>query len=117
MATFMDVNRVMYVAPSATEPLCDLYFCRHCFQLRSRACVSHEVCGNNYLTQVLLIGFIPSGLFRVSEVPPHVSPLRISLRSIPCFTLPISMPWLICSGQKELCSTHPLPQLRHCLCL
>ncbi|KAK2156680.1 hypothetical protein LSH36_207g01010 [Paralvinella palmiformis] len=44
MATYMDVNRVQYVAFSGTvAPLSKLYFCRHCLKLRSRDCVSQEV--------------------------------------------------------------------------
>ncbi len=45
MATYMDVDRVQYLASSGVKaPICKLYFCRHCLKLRSSDCVSHEVC-------------------------------------------------------------------------
>lgn len=43
MATFMNTDCVKYVSNGAIAPLCELAFCRHCLELRSKLCVFHEV--------------------------------------------------------------------------
>ncbi|CAH1794211.1 unnamed protein product [Owenia fusiformis] len=44
MSTYIDYRRVLYTCSCGTEePICRLYFCRHCMKLRCGHCVSHEV--------------------------------------------------------------------------
>ncbi|ESO05040.1 hypothetical protein HELRODRAFT_172053 [Helobdella robusta] len=43
MATFMNTDCVKYVSKGVVAPLCELSFCRHCLELRSKFCVFHEV--------------------------------------------------------------------------
>lgn len=63
MATFMNTDCVKYVSNGAIAPLCELAFCRHCLELRSKLCVFHEV--SLVISFAMLSGYSDIGYLRL----------------------------------------------------